>query len=141
MLCPLDEETESTLTGEVRYDLPALGESAAEARRRADRHRRREEALLRSFDDVSVAGEAGAQARVQARLKAVGSGALLKAFEWIDVSAKSLFTMPMPTEDGHLTIFDFNDLRSPCIRLPSDRPSICPAVDWASCGWSARTAR
>ena len=55
VLCPLDEETESTLTGEVTYNLPALGESAAEARRRADRHRRREEALLRSFDDVSIA--------------------------------------------------------------------------------------
>ena len=37
VLCPLDEETESTLIGEVKYDLPTLGESAAEAQRRADR--------------------------------------------------------------------------------------------------------
>ena len=55
VLSPLDEETVSTVSGDIQYDLPPLDESAADATRRADRHRRREEKLIRSFDIISVA--------------------------------------------------------------------------------------
>ena len=66
VLSALDSQTEFTSSTDVHYDLPPpAGESASEAAKRADRHRRREERAILAFDAVGLAEHRAAKTALQ----------------------------------------------------------------------------
>ena len=55
----------------VEYDVPPVGESGADAARRADRHRRIEEKAIRALDTVAAAAHRAVKAKQRQQSRAI----------------------------------------------------------------------